>query len=126
MTTKTDKICKEYIREIKSVFPFKTGKEKQYIKKLRGDIEDYCENEGITEKQALYESYGNPADVAAGYLSACSSDYVVRKTGMRKWVGVFTAAVCVAAIIISVAVSTSWSREKTSFYNQYSVITEAE
>lgn len=33
-----NKVCKEYIREIKTVFPVKSKQEREYIKNLSNDI----------------------------------------------------------------------------------------
>jgi hypothetical protein len=45
-----NKVCKEYIREIKTIFPVKSKQEREYIKNLSNDIADFCEQEGITSK----------------------------------------------------------------------------
>ena len=42
-----NKVCKEYIREIKTIFPVKSKQEREYIKNLSNDIADFCEQEGI-------------------------------------------------------------------------------
>lgn len=52
-----NKVCKEYIREIKTVFPVKSKQEREYIKNLSNDIADFCEQEGITSKEELYNNY---------------------------------------------------------------------
>ena len=33
-----NKVCKEYIREIKTIFPVKSKQEREYIKNLSNDI----------------------------------------------------------------------------------------
>ena len=43
-----NKLCKEYINEIKAIFPVKGNEERKYIKELSKDIEDYCEESNAT------------------------------------------------------------------------------
>ncbi len=64
-----NKLCKEYINEIKAMFPVKGKEERKYIKNLSKDIEDYCEEADATTKEELYKNYGTPVDVAE-YFSA--------------------------------------------------------
>ena len=53
-----NKICKQYISEVKSFFPIMGKSEKRYVTKLKANIESYCEDEEITTKEELYEKYG--------------------------------------------------------------------
>ena len=54
-----NKVCKEYIREIKTVFPVKSKQEREKafkdLQKLKDDfkidVTDFCEQEGITSKE---------------------------------------------------------------------------
>lgn len=55
-----NKSCKEYIKEIKAMFPIKGRAERKYIKKLSNDVEEYCEDAGAISKEDLYENYGTP------------------------------------------------------------------
>lgn len=95
------KVCKEYIKEIKSMFPFKSRSERQYIKNLYYDIEEFCENEDVSSKQQLYEQYGNPIDVVAGYFSANGIDYVINKTRLNRFIRVLIAIIAALAIIVA-------------------------
>lgn len=81
-----NKVCKEYIREIKTVFPVKSKQEREYIKNLSNDIADFCEQEGITSKEELYNNYGSPIDVVSQYFSATGIPYVVKKIRTGKYI----------------------------------------
>ena len=48
-----NKICKQYISEVKSFFPIMGKSEKRYVTKLKANIESYCEDEEITTKEEL-------------------------------------------------------------------------
>lgn len=54
------RIYKEYIKEIKTVFPVKGKQEREYIKKLSNDVADFCENENIESKKNYMTTTGHP------------------------------------------------------------------
>lgn len=97
-----NKVCKEYIREIKTVFPVKSKQEREYIKNLSNDIADFCEQEGITSKEELYNNYGSPIDVVSQYFSATGIPYVVKKIRTGKYIKRLIAVVPILALISTV------------------------
>ena len=50
------RVYKEYIKEIKIIFPVKGKQERKYIKNLSNDVADFCDNENIESKEELYDS----------------------------------------------------------------------
>lgn len=95
------KLCKEYIKEVKAMFPVKGKQERKYIKQLRTDVEDYCEESNATTKEELYENYGNPVDVVAEYFSAIGAPYVIKKIRISKYIKALVAVII--AILISLS-----------------------
>lgn len=81
-----NKFGKEYISEIRTLFPIKTKKEKAYLKKLEIDINDYCEETGVTSKQEVYDNYGKPFDVVNSYFSSVETEYIVRRLKISKYI----------------------------------------
>lgn len=73
-----NKICKEYMGEIKTLFPIKKKSEKAYLRKLTADVEDYCEEANVTTKQELYDNYGMPYEVVSNYFSTVDNDHLVK------------------------------------------------
>ena len=82
-----NKVCKEYIREIKTVFPVKNKQEREYIKNLSNDIADFCEQEGITSKEELYNNYGSPIDVFSNGDSLCCQENKDRQIHQKTYCG---------------------------------------
>ncbi len=78
-----NKICKQYISEVKSFFPIMGKSEKRYVTKLKANIESYCEDEEITTKEELYEKYGLPNNVVNDYFSAADTEYIVKKSKLQ-------------------------------------------
>lgn len=96
-----NKLCKEYIKEVKAMFPVKGKKERKYIKQLSKDIEDYCEESNATTKEELYENYGNPVDVVAEYFSAISAPYVIKKIRISKYIKALIAVIIAVILVLS-------------------------
>lgn len=96
-----NKLCKEYIKEVKAMFPVKGKKERKYIKQLSKDIEDYCEESNATTKEELYENYGNPVDVVAEYFSAIGAPYVIKKIRTSKYIKALIAVIIVVILVLS-------------------------
>ena len=97
-----NKICKEYISEIKALFPIKRKPEKDYIKKIAADVADYCEEANVTSKQELYDNYGRPNDVVNNYFATVDTEYVVKQIRTTRLI-----RVAVAVLLILATISTS-------------------
>ena len=97
-----NKICREYILEIKALFPIKRKPEREYIKKLVSDIEDYCEEENVTSKQELYENYGKPNEIVNNYFSAVDTEYIAKQIRVTRFI---KTAVAVLLVLATVATS---------------------
>ena len=97
-----NKFGKEYISEIKTLFPIKTKKEKAYLKNLEIDVNSYCEETGVTSKQELYDNYGKPLDVVNSYFSSVETEYLVKKLKISKYI---KAAIVTILILSSILIS---------------------
>jgi len=67
-------------------------RERQYIKSLKMDIDEYCTEENISSLEQLYEKYGAPHEVANTYFSMLGMDAITRKMRYRKWVKISVSA----------------------------------
>lgn len=94
-----NKTCKKYISEIKALFPINRKQEKEYLKKLTSDIEDFCEETGAAEKGELYKNYGTPQEVVSNYLLTLDSQYVAKRIRTTRIIKRAVAAVLVLATI---------------------------
>lgn len=96
-----NKQCKEYINEVQSMFPVKGKQERKYIKNLKKDIEEYCNETNATKKEELYENYGHPIDVVAEYFSATGISYVIKKVRFNRYIKALIAVIIAVTLIIS-------------------------
>lgn len=94
-----NKICKEYVSEIKALFPIKRKPEREYIKKVMVDIENFCEESEVTTKQELYESYGKPNDVVNNYLATVDTEYIAKQISTSRFIRIAVAVLLVLATI---------------------------
>lgn len=97
-----NKISKEYMGEIKALFPIIKKSEKAYLKKLASDVENYCEETGVTSKQELYDNYGMPYEVVNNYLSTVDTNYIVKLLRVSK----LTRKVSLALLILATIATT--------------------
>lgn len=98
-------VTRQYIREVKTLFPSRGKQEREYIKKLAITIDEFCEEEQVETKQSVYEKYGKPIDIVHDYYSALDTVAIVKrirltstiKFGMVSLIGI----ALIAAIIYS-------------------------
>lgn len=119
-----NKLCKEYINEIKAIFPVKGNEERKYIKELSKDIEDYCEESNTTTKEELYENYGNPVEVVAEYFSATGVPYVIKKLKISKYIKALVSIIIAILISLSTLYANILWEEHQAIMRQEVVIVE--
>ena len=119
-----NKLCKEYINEIKAMFPVKGKEERKYIKNLSKDIEDYCEEADATTKEELYKNYGTPVDVVAEYFSATGVPYVIKKLKISKYIKSLIAVIIAVILVLSTVYGVISWEEHQAIMRQEVVIAE--
>ena len=78
-------ICKQYIKQVKTLFPIMSKKERAYIKNLSSDLEDFCEEESIPSLDVLYAQFGAPLDTVNNYFSSIDTNDTIKRISMIKW-----------------------------------------
>lgn len=114
-----NKLCKEYISEVKALFPIIRKSERDYIKKIKVDIENFCEEAEVTTKQELYENYGRPNDVVNNYLSTVETEYIAKQISIKRLI-----TTCVVALLVLATVATS--ALCIALYTQYQIVKRSE
>lgn len=108
-----NKISKEYISEVKTLFPIMGKSEKKYISNLKTTVEDYCGNVDITSKETLYENFGTPNDVVNSYYSTVDINYIIKKIKSAKYIKIcFTIILILAIVAVSTYCLISYSEHK--------------
>lgn len=81
-----DKICRQYISNVRSLFPIMGKAEKRYIRSLAVDVNDYCSEENIVTIGTLYERYGSPSDIVNTYYSISNTEKLIKQIKTCKWI----------------------------------------
>ena len=53
-----NRVCKIYVKNVKSAFPIIGKSERLYIKKLQNYLEEYCNEYNISSLEELYKNFG--------------------------------------------------------------------
>lgn len=102
-----DKICKEYISDAKKFFPVMGRKERDYLRKVSSDIEDFIEAENITTKSELVEKYHQPYEVANNYYATFfDTELIIKRIKISKYIkALIIALICTSLIALSAYIS---------------------
>lgn len=77
-------LCRQYISDVKSLFPIVGKEERIFLAKLKKTIENYCDEEEFTSITELYDSFGQPNEIVNSYYSDVDTQYVIRKIKTAK------------------------------------------
>ena len=94
-----DKICKQYIKNAKALFPILGKPEKDYFKKLELNINDYCQESSTTSLEKLYKDFGTPSEVANSYFSNVNTDYIVKQIRRTKAIKTTLIAIIILTLV---------------------------
>lgn len=120
-----NKLCHEYISEVKALFPIMGQSEKKYIQNLETNIEDFCDDADVTSKETLYKAIGLPSEVVNEYYSTIDTDYVIKRIRLTRNVKMFLISLLILfALTMSVCCSVMYSTHE-SFKSEEMINTEA-
>lgn len=120
-----NKICKQYISEIKAFFPMIGKDERKYINKFKTNIENYCDDFGIITKEELYKAYGVPNSIVNDYYSSLDTDYIVKKIKVSKYIKLLISVLLILLIILASVFCTFWYQNHQMYLREETVITES-
>lgn len=88
-----------YFRQIKTLLPIYGKEEKQFIRHLRTDMEEYIDAQPSCSWEQVLEQFESPQEAVYGYLSAQDPEKIYKKLKIRKFV--FFTLLSIAALIIA-------------------------
>lgn len=111
-------ICEQYIKKVKTLFPYVGKAEKKYLDNLRLNAEDYCVNENVLSLSELEKGFGKPEDIVHEYISSIETDELIKRLNSRKLIKHIVFCVLILAVALSVffAIYT---------YKEYKIIEES-
>ncbi len=99
-------ICKQYIDQVKTLFPVMGKPEKEYIRGLALQTEEICEEQEITTLETLYEEFDRPEDVVREYISTMDTEEVVQRIRRTRLLRILVTWIVIAALAVTAAAAT--------------------
>ena len=98
-------MIKKYIRRCKNCFPVYGKEERQFLKRLRHQIEEYTqENQELTYQQ-LEEQFGTPIDIVKSYYDTLENENrLIDRACFSKYLRRIFAMILVILIVISLVI----------------------
>ena len=99
-------ICKQYIDQVKTLFPVMGKPEKEYIRGLALQVEEVCKEQGISNLETLYGEFDRPEDVVRGYISQLDTEEVVQRIRRTRLLRILVTWIVIAALAVTAAAVT--------------------
>lgn len=109
--------CKQYIREIRFLFPSFSRPEKQYLSRLKESIQEYIEESDCNSKEELYHTFGKPEEVIMSYYNNMDLSEITKKIRLSHYI---KKALSILLVLVLLGVTT-WG---VYTYHSYKILKE--
>lgn len=100
-----NKDVKKYIKDINSYLICDCATRNRFISDLKSDIEEYIESNSVTAFESVYNHFGEPRDIAKGFLENADTKKIKRKMDIAK---VVVTAVIIALVMWGIGITAAW------------------
>ena len=97
-----NRLCKQYISQVKLLLPTIGKSEKNYLTTLTSNLEDFCEDTSPQTMDDLYKEFGFPVDTVNSYISTLPTETLIKQIRTSKYIRCL-----IVALIIMFACITS-------------------
>ena len=97
-----NRLCKQYISQVKLLLPTIGKSEKNYLTTLTSNLEDFCEDTSPQTMDDLYKEFGSPVDTVNSYISTLPTETLIKQIRTSKYIRCL-----IVALIIMFACITS-------------------
>ena len=97
-----NRLCKQYISQVKLLLPTIGKSEKNYLTTLTSNLEDFCDNTSPQTIDDLYKEFGSPVDTVNSYISTLPTETLIKRIRTSKYIRCL-----IVALIIMFACITS-------------------
>lgn len=94
----------KYIKETNSYLICDFRTRNKFISDLKGDIDEYIESNSINDFDSVYNHFGEPRDIAKGFLESADTKKIKRKMDITKVVMI---AIIIALVMWGIFLTTS-------------------
>ena len=111
-----NKEVKKYIKDINSYLICDCSTRNKFIRDLKSDIDEYIEGNSVTDFDSVYNHFGEPRDIAKGFLENADTKKIKRKMDITK---VALIAVIIALVMWGIGITAAWidAHESNTGYN---------
>jgi|UniRef100_UPI0040284B70 hypothetical protein len=97
-----NRLCKQYISQVKLLLPTIGKSEKNYLTTLTSNLEDFCEDTAPQTMDDLYKEFDSPVDTVNSYISTLPTETLIKQIRTSKYIRCL-----IVALIIMFACITS-------------------
>ena len=81
-----NRLCKQYISQVKLLLPTIGKSEKNYLVTLTSNLEDFCEDTSPQTMDDLYKEFGSPVDTVNSYISTLPTETLIKRIRTSKYI----------------------------------------
>lgn len=97
-----NRLCKQYISQVKLLLPTIGKSEKNYLTTLTSNLDDFCKDTSPQTMDDLYKEFGSPVDTVNSYISTLPTETLIKRIRTSKYIRCL-----IVALIIMFACITS-------------------
>ena len=112
-----NRLCKQYISQVKLLLPTIGKSEKNYLTTLTSNLEDFCEDTSPQTMDDLYKEFGSPVDTVDtvnSYISTLPTETLIKRIRTSKYIR----CLIVALIIMFACITSIFA---ITFYQSFQV-----
>lgn len=81
-----NRLCKQYISQVKLLLPTIGKSEKNYLTTLTSNLEDFCEDTSPQTMDDLYKEFGSPVDTVNSHISTLPTETLIKRIRTSKYI----------------------------------------
>ena len=81
-----NRLCKQYISQVKLLLPTIGKSEKNYLTTLTSNLEDFCEDTAPQTMDDLYKEFDSPVDTVNSYISTLPTETLIKRIRTSKYI----------------------------------------
>ena len=81
-----NRLCKQYISQVKLLLPTIGKSEKNYLTTLTSNLEDFCEDTSPQTMDDLYKEFDSPVDTVNSYISTLPTETLIKRIRTSKYI----------------------------------------
>ena len=100
--------ARDYIRQVKAIFPLYGRERKRFINDLKEAVESHIEDTKDGSYEDIVKHFGSPAEVVSDYIEGMDPEALYRKITYRRRI-LTIAGVALIAVLVGVILNLYWN-----------------